>query len=167
MCTCRHGRCSTLARFTICVVIVRYGDRAASGPHTAAASSGTRSPSGSVPSRPTIVRCPDIGREISCTERRAVSELTHYDPEAGDACVLWCLAIRHAILTGVLDARIGPHHIPAERRDKWAARLDTAGKARPSDFPNNGWVVEALQAAWSAIKTTPIPIDDAAAANIP
>ena len=23
---------------------------------------------------------------------RAVSELTHYDPEAGDACVLWCLA---------------------------------------------------------------------------
>ena len=34
---------------------------------------------------------------------RAVSELTHYDPEAGDACVLWCCAIRHAILTGVLD----------------------------------------------------------------
>ena len=32
---------------------------------------------------------------------RAVSELTHYDPEAGDACVLWCLAIRHAVLTGV------------------------------------------------------------------
>ena len=31
---------------------------------------------------------------------RAVSELTHYDPDAGDACVLWCLAIRHAILTG-------------------------------------------------------------------
>ena len=26
---------------------------------------------------------------------RAVSELTHYDPEAGDACVLWCLAMRH------------------------------------------------------------------------
>ena len=42
---------------------------------------------------------------------RAVSELTHYDPEAGDACVLWCLAIRHAILTGELDARIGLQHI--------------------------------------------------------
>ena len=25
---------------------------------------------------------------------RAVSELTHWDLEAGDACVLWCLAIR-------------------------------------------------------------------------
>jgi ADP-ribosyl-[dinitrogen reductase] hydrolase len=42
---------------------------------------------------------------------RAVSELTHYDPEAGDACVLWCCAIRHAILTGELDVRIGLQHI--------------------------------------------------------
>ena len=57
---------------------------------------------------------------------RAVSELTHYDPDAGDACVLWCLAIRHAILTGVLDARIGLQHIDAERRDLWASRLDVA-----------------------------------------
>ena len=48
---------------------------------------------------------------------RAVSELTHYDPEAGDACVLWCLAIRHAVLTGELDARIGLQHIDADRRE--------------------------------------------------
>ena len=48
---------------------------------------------------------------------RSVSELTHYDPEAGDACVLWCLAIRHAVLTGMLDVRIGLPHIDAERRD--------------------------------------------------
>jgi ADP-ribosylglycohydrolase/protein-tyrosine phosphatase len=90
---------------------------------------------------------------------RAVSDLTHYDPEAGDASVLWCCAIRHAILTGVLDARIGLQHIDLERRDLWAARLDAAEKAQPSDFTNNGWVVEALQAAWSAITTTPIPTD--------
>ena len=38
---------------------------------------------------------------------RAISELTHYDPDAGEACVLWCTAIRHAILTGNLDAGIG------------------------------------------------------------
>ena len=48
---------------------------------------------------------------------RAVSELTHYDPEAGDACVLWCLAIRHAVLTGELDVRIGLQHIDADRRE--------------------------------------------------
>ena len=93
---------------------------------------------------------------------RAVSELTHYDPEAGDACVLWCLAIRHAILTGLLDARIGLHHIDIDRRDLWASRLEVAEASQPSDFTNNGWVVEALQAAWSAITTTPIPEDDPA-----
>src|SRR6185295_14238663 len=51
---------------------------------------------------------------------RAVSELTHYDPEAGDACVLWCCAIRHAILTGLLDVRLGLQYIDAERRGLWA-----------------------------------------------
>jgi ADP-ribosyl-[dinitrogen reductase] hydrolase len=93
---------------------------------------------------------------------RAVSELTHYDREAGDACVLWCLAIRHAILTGELDARIGLQHIPVERRDLWASRLTAAEASKPADFTNNGWVVEALQAAWSAIATTPVPQDDPA-----
>jgi ADP-ribosyl-[dinitrogen reductase] hydrolase len=94
---------------------------------------------------------------------RAVSELTHYDPMAGDACVLWCLAIRYAILSGELDVGIGMRHIAADRRDTWAALLDAAEKSRPADFPNNGWVVQALQAAWSAITTTPVPEDDPAA----
>jgi ADP-ribosylglycohydrolase len=93
---------------------------------------------------------------------RAVSELTHYDPEAGDACVLWCLAIRHAILTGELDARIGLQHIDKDRRDLWVSRLDVAEASKPSDFNNNGWVVDALQGAWSAISITPVPHDDPA-----
>ncbi len=93
---------------------------------------------------------------------RAVSELTHHDPEAGDACVLWCCAIRYAILTGVLDARIGLQHIGTDRRDLWAARLDVGEASQPSDFENNGWVVEALQAAWSAIAITPVRQDDPA-----
>jgi ADP-ribosylglycohydrolase/protein-tyrosine phosphatase len=91
---------------------------------------------------------------------REVSELTHHDSEAGDACVLWCLAIRHAVLNGVLDARIGLQHIPIERRDLWTSRLDVAEASQPSDFKNNGWVIEALQGAWSAIATTPVPQDD-------
>lgn len=91
---------------------------------------------------------------------RVVSELTHYDPEAGDACVLWCLAIRHAVLTGELNIRVGLQHIDGDRRDLWATRLDAAEASQPSDFTNNGWVVEALQAAWSAISTTPVPQDN-------
>ena len=91
---------------------------------------------------------------------RAISELTHFEPDAGDACVLWCSAIRHAVLTGELDVRVGLHHVEAGRRDTWAKRLDDAESAPPASFPNNGWVVTALQAAWSAITGTPVPVDD-------
>ena len=92
----------------------------------------------------------------------AIGALTHFDPEAGEACVLWCAAMRHAVLTGELDVRVGLRQLPAERRAVWAERVAAAEQARPSDFPNNGWVVEALQGAWSAIATTPIPVDDPA-----
>jgi ADP-ribosylglycohydrolase len=94
---------------------------------------------------------------------RAVSGLTHADPDAGDACVLWCSAIRHAVLTAQLDVRIGLRHIDWSRRKLWQARLDAAEAGRPSSFAHNGWVVSALQAAWSAIATTAVPTDDAAA----
>lgn len=93
---------------------------------------------------------------------RAISELTHFDPDAGDACVLWCSAIRHAVLTGELDVRIGLRHLDADRRAIWSERLDIAETSRPADFRKNGWVVAALQAAWSAIATTPMPEDDPA-----
>jgi len=42
---------------------------------------------------------------------RAVSALTHADPMGGDACVLWCLAIDHAVNTGQLDVRLGLPHV--------------------------------------------------------
>lgn len=85
---------------------------------------------------------------------RAVSVLTHYDAEAGDACVLWCCAIRHAVLTGDLDVQIGLGHIDAELRALWSTRIEEAKRSVPSDFPKNGWVVQAFQAAWSAIAGT-------------
>ena len=85
---------------------------------------------------------------------RSISELTHFDPDAGGACVLWCMAIRHAVLTGELDVRVGLHHLPSDRQELWTERLDAAESSRPSDFANNGWVVAAMQAAWSAIATT-------------
>jgi ADP-ribosylglycohydrolase/protein-tyrosine phosphatase len=94
---------------------------------------------------------------------RAISDLTHYDPDAGDACVLWCAAISHAVLTARLDARIGLRHLDSDRRVLWSKRLDEAESSRPSDFRNNGWVVAALQAAWSAIANTPIPNDNPSA----
>ncbi len=93
---------------------------------------------------------------------RTVSSMTHFDPEAGDACVLWCLAIRHAVLTGELDVRVGLPRVPSERRDLWVERIEVAEQSRPWDFSqydsadgaSNGWVVRALQGAWCAIATT-------------
>jgi ADP-ribosylglycohydrolase len=89
----------------------------------------------------------------------AVSAITHYDPEAGEACTLWCHAIRHAVLTGGLDARAGLPWLPAASRARWDQRLAEAERARTRDFARNGWVVEALQAAWCAIAATPVPAD--------
>lgn len=82
---------------------------------------------------------------------RAISELTHFDPDAGDACVLWSAAIRHAVLTAELDIRVGLRHLDPDRRKPWSERLDAAESSRPADIAKNGWTVAALQAAWSAI----------------
>ena len=77
----------------------------------------------------------------------AVSELTHADPQAGEACVLWCLAIDHAVRTGELDVRVGLAKVGPE----WAKLLDEA--ATPEQFGHaNGWVVAALQGAWAAVR---------------
>jgi len=83
-----------------------------------------------------------------------ISAMTHHDSEAGEACALWCLAIRAAVLHGTLDVRSGLEHLSEDRARIWAARLDEAEAGQPSDFEKNGWVVEALQGAWSAITTS-------------
>ncbi len=87
---------------------------------------------------------------------RAVSALTHVDPVAGDACVLWSLAIDHAVRTGTLDVRVGLLQVDA---DYWEPLLAEAETVDPSYYAhNNGWVVAALLAAWSAISTTDGPV---------
>lgn len=90
-----------------------------------------------------------------------VSALTHADPRAGEACVLWSLAIDRAVREQVLDIRSGLEFLDsAEARSYWASRIDEAEQEEPVRFTPNGWVVSALQAAWSAICHTPVPADD-------
>jgi ADP-ribosyl-[dinitrogen reductase] hydrolase len=86
---------------------------------------------------------------------RAISKLTHFEEDAGDACVLWCLAIRHAVLKGELDVRVGLTALPAERRERWLGLIEEAELQPPAYFSKNGWVVQALQGAWSAISHAP------------
>ena len=84
------------------------------------------------------------------TAARAISELTHPDPMAGDGCVLWSLAIDHAVRMGKLDVRVGLPYVDS----RWTELIDAAEAGEPACFANNGWVVSALQAAWSAMHRT-------------
>jgi ADP-ribosylglycohydrolase len=91
---------------------------------------------------------------------RVVSDLTHGDPLAGDACVLWCVAIDRAIREGRLDGiRDGLGLLPAERRGFWEARIAEAETEPPASFNPNGYVVPALQAAYAAAGQSPIPAE--------
>lgn len=91
----------------------------------------------------------------------AVSALTHYEDLAQEACALWCLIIRHTVLTGELPTfdDVAPW-VP--RPDHWRTILHEAEQASPSSFTNNAWSVGAMQAAWSAITHTPVPEGDGA-----
>lgn len=84
---------------------------------------------------------------------RYVSGLTHADPDCLDACVIWCHVIRGAVLSrdphGGLAEGIGA--LEPHRRAEWSARAMEAEIFYPSMFERNGWVVEAFQAAWSAV----------------
>lgn len=84
----------------------------------------------------------------------AVSALTHSDPRAGEACRLWSFAIRHAVLHGTFEGVRLWLDTADSAAEFWGPLLDEAEKGQPSDFPNNGWVVHALQTAWWAITTT-------------
>lgn len=90
---------------------------------------------------------------------RAVAELTHANPLAGDSCVIWCEAIRVAVVEGRLDVRAGLVLVPAARRDRWAAWIDDAELLPAGSFAPNGFTVTALQAAWAAISETRVPQD--------
>lgn len=83
-----------------------------------------------------------------------VAQLTHWEDDNVDACAIWSLAIRHAVLTGELDIRAQVEFIPADRRDRWTTLIDEALEpgAHPRDFrAGNGWVVRAFQGALAAI----------------
>lgn len=82
-----------------------------------------------------------------------VSGLTHADPDAFTACVLWCHGIRSAVLTGdpLKGIQKAVERLPRAESDRWSALVGESFGRWPEDFPNNGWVVTAFQAALSAV----------------
>ena len=93
-----------------------------------------------------------------------LSGLTHVHPEAREACVLWGFTLRRAILTGKVDLRASLARLAPASRGLWADRIAEAEREPPWAFSRNGWVVGALQAAWSAVHSQlPLPEDKFAA----
>ena len=88
---------------------------------------------------------------------RATAGLTHAGDLAGDSCVLWCEAIRVAVVEQRLDVTAGLDLLPCDRIDQWTAWLDDAATQDPKMFNPNGFTVSALQAATSSILHTLTP----------
>lgn len=106
-------------------------------------------------------------RAATATAARSVAALTHADPLAGDSAVLWSEAVRVAVVEKRLDLEGGLDLIPEERRHQWAAWIQEAETQPMSTFTPNGFTVTALQAAWAAIRQTPVPADAPERASYP
>ncbi len=97
---------------------------------------------------------------------RTVCQLTHGEMLAGDACVLWCAAIRHAVWHGSFDGlHAGLTLIPAVRQAQWSAWLADTESHEPGCFSPNRSAARALQAAWGAIAHTPVPAQSPASGS--
>ncbi|GAB2749684.1 ADP-ribosylglycohydrolase family protein [Terrabacter koreensis] len=107
-----------------------------------------------------LMRTPIVGlsalgdRQATARAARAIAQLTHADPLAGDSAVLWSEAIRVAVTEGRLDLTAGVDLVSAANVGKWGDWIEAATGAEPGQFGNNGFTVTALQDAWAAITTT-------------
>jgi ADP-ribosylglycohydrolase len=100
-----------------------------------------------------------LGDNAAIAEAAAdISALTHADPLAIEACVLWSIAIAEAVETGEIpDIRSGLAYIPSDHRPNWDDVITSAETEDPRTFNPNGFVLPAFQAAWSSIVQTPGP----------
>ena len=108
------------------------------------------------------------GRAVVARAARAIAALTHADPRAGDACVLWSEAVRIAVLEGRFEVTAGLDLIPGERdscgdeqqsatpRAWWAGVIDEADAAdwRFYRGKTNGATHKSLKVAWACIHST-------------
>ncbi|WP_062306728.1 ADP-ribosylglycohydrolase family protein [Demequina subtropica] len=90
----------------------------------------------------------------------AIAALTHWEDDARDGAALWSVLIHLAVRDGRVRLDDALAALPEARRERWAALLAAADGADPDLFPHNGWVVDAVQAAYAAIRAGGIVLDD-------
>ncbi|MBS9535492.1 ADP-ribosylglycohydrolase family protein [Mycobacterium sp. M1] len=89
---------------------------------------------------------------------RAIAGLIDDDPATGDAWALWADAVRHAVLTGEFNIRVGTAQLDQHQGALWAARFAEAEHTPPSAFDHSS-AIGAVQGAWSAIARVSAPAD--------
>lgn len=78
--------------------------------------------------------------------------MTHADPDAIEACVLWSELIRLAVATGNLDPGRALRQVRLSRRATFRDLLADAHGADPATWTwSNGGAIDALRTAWAAI----------------
>lgn len=96
-------------------------------------------------------------RTRTADSARAIAEELQDDLVAHDACVLWAEAVRVAVCEARFDLGSGLDLIPAQRRGFWRECIDEATGADPARFAPAHSPERALQMAWAAISSTPVP----------
>lgn len=100
-----------------------------------------------------------------------LGSMTHADDQSSQACAVWCLAIRAALLAAnpsdIVALADAVHadltrYLPTHAKE-WSAILTDAFGTSPTDYyayrPSNGYCVTTVRAAWAAVTGTPVPID--------
>jgi hypothetical protein len=91
----------------------------------------------------------------------AAKRLAAADSQAGEAGLLWCAAVHHALVTGNLDVRVGLARLGADRAEAWAARLVEAESGSVDRVAGgDADAGEILLAAWAVICATPVPAEE-------
>jgi len=102
-----------------------------------------------------------------------LASMTHDDQRSSEACAVWCLAIRRALLVdgswtdaSIRELRSGVvsdviEYLGPSVGKYWRSVLEQATDRSPASYygerPNNGYSVTALAAAWSAVASVPVP----------
>ena len=145
----------TQARSILSRLVERTADAAAARSEARHRATGRSAGNGSLMrTGPVALGYLDRPRTDLAAAAARVARLTHWDDDNAIACALWCLAIRHAVLTGEFDMRGQLKWIAAEHRKRWVAVIDEAlaPGAHPRDFrEHNGWVVRAFMGALAAV----------------
>jgi ADP-ribosylglycohydrolase len=90
---------------------------------------------------------------------RQISSLTHADSYAGDACVLWSIAIDRAVRFGTsygpyATLSAGLRLLPVEHQSFWERRIAEAVKWPEGQLRPNGLAADAFRAAAAAVCRT-------------